>query len=235
MPKHSPDFTTRRIPVTRRKRSIEPIAKHRRIFARVLLVMVFVFIAVTAGSGAYVYFAYLADLPSIRTLEAQNFPESSIIYDREGNELYNLYTEEKRRYVRYDDISTHMIDAIVSAEDKTFFENRGVDFRGLARSGLDYLTGKTERISGTSTISQQLIRNVFLTNERSVERKLKEMYLSFLMTSTYSKEQVLEMYLNKISFGSNAYGVEQAARTFFAATAGELDVLQSAILASIPK
>mgnify|MGYP001024165937 CR=1 FL=1 len=108
-----------------------------------------------------------------------------------------------------------MVHAIVAAEDKTFFENAGIDFRGLVRSVLSYATGRTERISGTSTITQQLIRNVFLTNERSLDRKVKEMYLSFLITSKYSKEKILEIYLNKISFGSNAYGVEQASRTFF--------------------
>ena len=128
-----------------------------------------------------------------------------------------------------------MIDAIVSTEDKTFFENQGIDIRGLLRSGYNYVTGRSDRIQGTSTLSQQLIKNVFLSNERSVTRKIQEVYLSYLLNRNYSKEKILELYLNKIGFGSNAYGIEQASKTFFGKSASDLGVLGSAILAAIPK
>lgn len=182
-----------------------------------------------------VYFAFLHSLPSIDTIEKDVLPESTVIYDRNGGELYKLYNEEKRTYVGYSGISDSMKNAIIAAEDKTFFENPGIDLRGLVRSGVNYAFGKTDRIQGTSTISQQLIKNTFLSNERSLERKVKEIYLSYRLNSKYSKEKILELYLNKISFGNNAYGVEEAAKTYFGKSAKDVGVLGSTILASLPK
>lgn len=178
---------------------------------------------------------YLHDVPDISKIENDVLPESSVIYDRNGGELYNLYSEEKRTYVPYDQISGHMRDAITSAEDKTFFENPGIDLRGLVRAGLYYVTGKTDKVQGTSTISQQLIKNVFLSSERSTDRKAKEIYLSYELNRKYSKEKILELYLNKISFGNNAYGIEEAAKTYFNKSSKDLGVLGSSILASLPK
>jgi len=178
---------------------------------------------------------YLHDIPSISKIESDILPESTIIYDRNGGELYNLYSKEKRTYVPYNQISGNMRDAIISTEDKTFFENQGIDFRGLVRSGLNYITGKTEKIQGTSTISQQLIKNVFLSAERSVDRKIKEIYLSYQLNNKYSKEKILELYLNKISFGNNAFGIEEASKTYFNKPSKDVGVLGSSILASLPK
>lgn len=184
---------------------------------------------------AAVYFIFLHSLPSIETIEQDVLPESTVIYDRNGGELYKLYDEEKRTYVAYAGISDSMKNAIIAAEDKTFFENQGIDLRGLVRSGVNFAFGKTDKIQGTSTISQQLIKNTFLSNERSVERKVKEIYLSYRLNSKYSKEKILELYLNKISFGNNAYGVEEAAKTYFGKSAKDVGVLGSTILASLPK
>lgn len=184
---------------------------------------------------AVVYFAFLHSLPSIETIEKDVLPESTVIYDRNGGELYKLYNEEKRTYVGYSGISDSMKNAIIAAEDKTFFENPGIDLKGLVRSGVNYAFGKTDKIQGTSTISQQLIKNTFLSNERSMERKVKEIYLSYRLNSKYSKEKILELYLNKISFGNNAYGVEEAAKTYFGKSAKDVGVLGSTILASLPK
>ncbi|MDD5770190.1 MAG: transglycosylase domain-containing protein, partial [Candidatus Gracilibacteria bacterium] len=184
---------------------------------------------------AMIYVNYIIPLPNIDKLEKLDIKEASVIYDRDGNELYTLFGDEKRTYIDYSKISKNMINAIVSGEDKTFFENPGIDFKGLLRSVYNYVTGKSEKIEGTSTISQQLIKTVFLTNERKLERKIKEAYLSYKMTQSYTKEKILELYLNQISFGSNAFGIEQASRTFFGKPALNLDILQSSILASIPK
>lgn len=178
---------------------------------------------------------YLHDVPAISKIESDVLPESSVIYDRNGGELYNLYSEEKRTYVPYDQISGHMRDAIISAEDKTFFENPGIDFKGLLRAGFNYISGKTDKVQGTSTISQQLIKNVFFNSERSTDRKAKEIYLSYELNNKYSKEKILELYLNKISFGNNAYGIEEAAKTYFNKSIKDVGVLGSSILASLPK
>ena len=180
-------------------------------------------------------FYYLHDIPAISKIESDVLPESSVIYDRNGGELYNLYNEEKRTYVPYDQISWYMRDAIISTEDKTFFENPGVDLKGLVRAGLYYLIGKTDKVQGTSTISQQLIKNMFFTSERSTNRKVKEIYLSYELNNKYSKEKILELYLNKISFGNNAYGIEEAAKTYFNKSSKNVWVLESSILASLPK
>lgn len=184
-----------------------------------------------------IYMTYLRTLPSIDSIEGLSLPESSVIRDRNGNELYSIFAgaDGKRTYVPFQQISQNIRDAVVSTEDKTFFENQGVDVRSLVRSVLNYVTGKTEKIQGTSTISQQLIKVTFLTNERSFQRKIKEGYLSFRLNSEYSKEKILELYLNRISFGNNASGIEEAAKTYFGKPASEVGVLGATILASLPK
>lgn len=181
-----------------------------------------------------VYEKYIKPLPSVTELENINIAESSIIYDKDGNELYKIY-KEKRTYVPYDQISPNMVHAIVAGEDKTFFENQWVDFTRMLWAIVYFWLGKTDRIKGTSTISQQLIRNTIISNEDSIERKIKEIYLSYELNKNVSKEKILELYLNKIEYGSNAYGIEQAAKTFFWKKASDLTPLEASILASLPK
>lgn len=182
-----------------------------------------------------IYFKYIKSLPNITKLEQLDIKEASTIYDKNGWELYTLFWEEKRTYVNYDKISKNMLNAIVSWEDKTFYENPWIDFKWLLRALLNYVSWRSDKIEWTSTITQQLIKTVFLSNERKLERKIKEAYLSYEITKNYSKEKIIELYLNQISFWSNSFWVEQASRTFFAKSAKDLDILQSAILASIPK
>ena len=180
------------------------------------------------------YKKYIEPLPSISELEKIEIAEATILYDRKGNEMYKVF-EEKRTYQDYENISQNMVHAIIAWEDKRFFENPGVDLIGLTRAVIYRVTGKSEQIEGTSTLTQQLIRNMIITNERTAERKIKEMYLAYKLTNNLSKEKILELYLNKISFWSNAFGIEQAARTFFAKSSKELSVLEASMLASLPK
>ncbi len=184
-----------------------------------------------------IYVFFLRNLPSIHDIESLTLPESSVIRDRDGNELYSIFSgdEGKRTYIPLDQISNRIRDAVTSTEDKTFFENQGIDLRGLIRSVFNYASGKTDKIQGTSTISQQLIKITFLSSERSFERKIKEGYLSYRLNSEYSKEKILELYLNKISFGNNAAGIEEAAKTYFGKSAKDVGPLGSTILASLPK
>ncbi len=183
----------------------------------------------------FVYNKYIKNLPDIKEIENQKIPEASTIYDRNWKEIYNIYYWEKRTYVSYDEIGKNMVNAIISAEDNTFFENSGFDLKGMFRAVFNYVVHKTSKIEWTSTISQQLIKNMMLTNERKLERKIKEIWLSYKLNTNYSKEKILELYLNKIAFWSNSYGIEQASRTFFGKSAKELGVLDSSILASLPK
>jgi penicillin-binding protein 1A len=158
-----------------------------------------------------------------------------VIYDKDGKPIYTLFTDGKRTYSQYADISDAIKNAIVSTEDKTFFENPGIDLKWLVRAGYNYISGKTDRIKGTSTLSQQLISITLLSKERSIKRKVQEAYLSYELNKNYSKEKILEMYLNTISYGSNANGVEEASKTYFWKSAKEVGPLWASILASLPK
>jgi penicillin-binding protein 1A len=180
-------------------------------------------------------FYFLHDIPSIEKIAEWNyFRESTVIYDKDGNEIYSIFKDGKRTYVWYDAISDSIKNAIISAEDRTFFENPGIDFRWLLRVTATYITGNYGRVWGASTISQQLIKNTLLTNERSIKRKVQEGYLSYRLNNNYTKEKILEMYLNAISFGYNANGIEQASRTFFWKSAKDVGPLWATILASLP-
>jgi len=201
---------------------------------KVILYSILGFIILSWLLSFILYQKYIQSLPSIEELENLEIAESSTIYDRDGNELYSIF-KEKRTYINYDDINDHMIHAIVAWEDKRFFQNPWVDIIGLFRAVLYRVIWKNDSLAGTSTLTQQLIRNTIITNERTAERKIKEMYLAYKLTNDVSKEKILELYLNKISFWSNAFGIEQASKTFFGKTAKSLNVLESSILASLPK
>lgn len=227
-------MTFKTIKITKRKRTYKKRKNNNFLKNFIIYSILFLFI-LWLSTLWYIYKNYIKPLPSISKLEEIDIKESSIIYDSEWNELYTIFWNEKRTFLPYDKISKNMINAIVAWEDKTFFENPWVDLKWIIRALYNYIVWKTVKIEWTSTISQQLIRNTFLTNERKIERKIKELYLSYQMTKKYSKEKILELYLNKISFWSNAFGVEQASLTFFWKHANNLNVLESAILASLPK
>lgn len=183
-----------------------------------------------------VWGVFLRDLPDIKKIQNPEFlKESTVIYDNDGNEIYRYGENGKRIYVNYDQISPSIVDALVAAEDQGFFNNPGVDIFGLARAGFNYVTGRNSQVQGTSTLSQQLIKNTLLTNERSLKRKVQEAYLAYQLNKEYSKEKILEMYLNLIEFGHGANGVEQASLTFFGKSAKEVGPLGATILASLPK
>lgn len=179
---------------------------------------------------------FLRGVPDINSLERGDyFRESTVIYDKDKNPIYTLFNDGKRTYIPFSDISQSIKDAIVSTEDKTFYENPGVDLMGIVRAFGRYALWNTNDIKGTSTISQQLIKNTLLTNERSIKRKAQEAYLSYKLNKTYSKEKILEMYLNTISFGYNANGIEEASRAYFWKSAKDVGPLGASILASLPK
>ncbi len=205
-----------------------------RFIRKLIILLLLWFIIIWSISAIILYQKYIKPLPSVNELWSLKIAESSIIYDRDGNELYKIF-KENRTYINYDDINSNMINAIVAWEDKRFFTNPWVDLVWIFRAFFYYVIWKTKKLEWTSTISQQLIRNTVITNERKIERKIKEIYLSYKMTQSLSKEKILELYLNKISFWSNAYWIEQASNTFFSKKAKELNILESSILASLPK
>jgi len=196
---------------------------------------IFVFFVLSSIIWTFVlYQKYIVDLPSIKELENLDIAESTTIYDREWWELYKIF-KEKRTYVQFDDINDNMINAIVAWEDKKYWENPWVDIVWIIRAVIYRIIWKTTEIEWTSTLTQQLIKNTVLTNERKIERKIKEIYLSYKLSAWLSKEKIIELYLNKISFWHNAYWIEQAAKTFFWKSAKDIWILESSILASLPK
>ena len=161
--------------------------------------------------------------------------QSSKIYDRTGEILlYEIYSEEKRTVIPFEKMPDYVKKATIAIEDKNFYEHPALDWRALIRAFLtNIIEGRV--VQGGSTITQQLAKNAFLSSEKTYERKIKELILAYWIEKKYSKDEILELYLNQIPYGNNAYGVEAAAKTYFGKSAEELSLAESALLASVPK
>ena len=158
---------------------------------------------------------------------------ASEFYDNKGELIYTTLSEERRIPININYIPDHTQKAFISIEDNRFYEHMGVDFRGTARAVVSTLSGR--EVQGGSTITQQLAKNAFLTQERTITRKIKEAFIARELEKRYTKDEILEMYLNHIYFGHGAYGVESAARYYFGKEASQLSIAESATLAAIPK
>ena len=179
------------------------------------------------------FFYYTWDLPRPEKFTETPFIQSTKIYDRTGKVLlYDIYGEEKREIVSFDKISDNLKQAILTSEDERFYQHRGIDVRGIARALWIDLTSQS-RSQGGSTITQQLIRAVYLTKQKSIARKVREVILSIELERKYSKDQIFDWYLNQVPFGENAYGVEAASQTYFAKPASDLSLAEAATLAAL--
>lgn len=176
---------------------------------------------------------YSRDLPTPGKLVTANAENSTRIYDRNGELLYSVYEDANRTYVKLDDMSKYLREGTIAIEDKDFYKNKGFSPLGYVRVAWNALRGKG--LAGASTISQQLVKNVLLTSERSLPRKVKELILSVQVTQRFSKEEILEMYMNNIPYGGPAIGAEAAAETYFGKKAKDLDLAESAFLAGLPQ
>ena len=212
-------------------------------FGRTLLIVAIVFLLVMMGLAAfaiYTYFDIAKTLPAVDELQnrASQF-ETTRILDRNGNILYEIVDPNagKRTYIPLERISPYLIAATIATEDKEYYNHPGFDLVALARAlYTNYTSG--EIVSGASTITQQLARMLLLPEERfeqSYERKAREIILASEITRRYTKEQVLELYLNEIFYGNFAYGIEAAAETYFNTTAADLTLWQSSFLAGLPQ
>jgi membrane peptidoglycan carboxypeptidase len=199
-------------------------------------------IAVAAIVGAlsltvllFFYTVYLLFvLPNPDELRDLNLTESTLIMDREGNLLYAIHGEENRESLEeLDEISPWLIDATLAIEDDGFYHHIGIDIPAIIRAVFSEIGIGTPR--GGSTITQQFVKNTFLSPEHSYKRKFQEILLSLLVELKFSKDEILLMYLNVIPYGSNAYGIELAADRYFEKDSVDLSLAESAVLASIPK
>lgn len=157
------------------------------------------------------------------------------IYDKDGDLITELSSETKyRKDLTYDELTDNTKNAFIAIEDRTFWKNPGYDLKGLLRVGLNYITSRGGEMHGASTITQQLAKNIYLSSEVSITRKLTEIFLSAKLTKMYTKEEILTAYINNVYFANNFYGIEAAAQGYFGCSASELSLAQTAYLAAIP-
>ncbi|MBK3332156.1 PBP1A family penicillin-binding protein [Persephonella atlantica] len=195
----------------------------------------FLLLTVLVGLCGTALFVYIntRNLPDVRNLEHWKPSQVSQVFAHDGSLLTEFYIQ-RRQYVSIDEIPEHVKKAFIAIEDRTFYENPGIDIWGILRAALiNIVSGRI--VAGGSTISQQLIKNLFLTPERSFRRKFKEMILAIKLNRIYPKDKILEMYLNQIYLGHGAYGVESASQVYFGKHVWELDVCEAAVLAGLPK
>ncbi len=209
------------------------------LVAQLSLIMLLVGVLFTIGG--YIYFSnQMSDaIETVSTYRGSGAGGTPRFYDRKGNLLFELTTTEKRRWLKYNEIPRDIIDAAVAAEDDTYWTNIGVDIPANIAAIIRNYRNPDGRPVGASTITQQLVRHIAFTYEERVgvsyERKLREIFLSIILTQQRSKEAIMQMYLNEIYYGNLAYGIEAAAQTYFNKPAIELNLAEAAFLAGLPQ
>ena len=201
---------------------------------RILLVLLVLAVVGVAAGGAVVYFTLLRDLPGMDSVSEYHPALTSRVLDRKGRLIGEFY-EERRTLVPYDEIPRHTVLAFVAAEDAGFFEHEGIDYMGILRAAWVNLAAGGAVKQGGSTITQQTVKGLLLTPERKIQRKIKELILARRLEHKLSKEDILFLYLNQIYFGQGAWGIGEAARTYFGKPVSELTVSESALLAGLPQ
>lgn len=193
----------------------------------------FVILLTTLSTAGYsVYSAFLRDLPSPYLLREQKPAATTKIYDRDGNLLYRIFKDENRTVVALNQVSPYLVQATLAIEDAQFYEHWGVSVRGIARAFVHNV--QNESTHGGSTITQQLVKNQLLTPERTWQRKIREAILAVEVDALYTKEEILERYLNEVNYGGSVYGVEEASQWYFGKPAQDLSLAESALLAGLP-
>lgn len=184
------------------------------------------------GTGAILWMS--KDLPDPNKLQERTVAESTKIYDRTGTHLlYEVYQDQKRTIVPLDSISPWIVKATVAVEDKNFYEHHGIRPLSIARAAFNNLIGRRAGSGGASTLTQQLIKITFVGNEHSLIRKIKEAVLAIRLERKYTKDQILQLYLNEVPYGSTNYGVEAAAETYFHKSAKDVTLAEAATLAAM--
>ena len=205
-------------------------------FFRNIFILIASFILLSAISIISVLWTYSNDLPDYKFLKSYKPPVSSKVYSGNGD-LVADFSQEKRVFVPFNSIPKNVINAFLSAEDKNFFKHPGVDAKGVIRAVINNISNilSSKRLEGASTITQQVAKNFLLTNEVSLNRKIKEAILAFRIERALSKERILELYLNQIYLGSGAYGVAAASLEYFDKSIKDLNYSEAALLAALPK
>ncbi len=200
------------------------IRRHKRLSAILVIIPALLLLILTLF--------FLRDLPSPAKLSGQSFPVSTKILDRHGKLLYEIYSDKNRSPIELKALPAFVSQASVAIEDQHFYTHHGFDFGGITRALTNIIFRR--RLQGGSTITQQLVKVTLLSPKRTVSRKIKEAILTIATEIFYSKDQILEMYLNHIPYGGTAYGIEPAAHTYFNKDAKDLTLAEATILAGLP-
>src|SRR3989344_3809336 len=206
----------------------------KRIFIYATLALFVLCLNIAAALALYLMITF-RDLPPLSAFCSRRINQSTKIYDRSGQILlYEIHGDEKRTIVPFDSMPEYLKQATLAAEDVNFYNEPAFDWKGIARALI--INIKERKISqGGSTSTQQLVKNVFLTPEKTFTRKFKELFLAIELESRYSKKEIFDFYLNQIPYGSTAYGTEAASQTYFNKPVNEINLAEAAILASLPK
>ena len=230
---------------TARKQQAKKKLKHKRsAFGTGIKITLSLMMLVMLGIVGMVFFKYKDDISAWQQEAKQKVEASSrrdfrplnisYIYDKDGNQIAELSASEKNIYLKYEDIPRDAVNAFIAVEDRNFWTNNGYDMKGIFRVAVTYLKSQGSLIHGASTITQQLARKIYLTNEVSIARKVKEIMIATELTKKYTKKQIMEFYVNNCCFANNIYGIEAAADAYFRISASELTLSQAAYLCAIP-
>lgn len=222
-------------PSYRYKRLTKKKIKDRKYNLGNLFKILFSFFGLFSVGCVFLFVWYSKNLPSPNTLIERKLTQSSKIYDRTGEHLlYEIHGEVKRTFVHLNEIPDYVKWATITIEDKNFYKHHGFDFRGIIRAFfINLIHGKI--LQGGSTITQQFVKNALLTRKKSFIRKIKEAILTFEIERKFTKDQILQFYLNEIPYGMNAYGIQAASQTYFNKDVKDLTLAEAALLAALPK
>src|SRR4030067_1761382 len=171
-------------------------------------------------------------VPFPTKLSTSTIPVSTKLFDRNGELIFEIYTNTRRTPVKIEDIPESVKQSTIAIEDKDFYKHHGVSFTGILRA--TYKTSFKKKLEGGSTLTQQLVKNALLTPERTIKRKIREFVLTLMVEIIYSKEQILELYLNEIPYGSTAYGIGAASELYFNKEVKDLNLSEASLLAGLP-
>lgn len=223
----------------KRKRKVERInlsslERRRRFFLKKSFWWLVSFGIIFIITLSWFYFKIIKDLPNVNLIYSP--PKlSTQILDRNGKVLYKFYDNENRTWIPIEKIPTDLIEATLAIEDKNFYNHHGLSVKGLIQATIyNFKKDKGDKPRGGSTISQQLVKNIFFSNEKTMIRKIKEAVLTLMIETKMTKNEILERYLNQVSYGGEAYGVEEAAEKYFGKHVWELETQESAYLAGLP-
>lgn len=198
------------------------------IFAIVMLCIIF-------GTATYAFYQFYIHLPRPQDIGKTNFALTSHVYDRNGKLLFDFYKDQRRTPITLSELPRYIAQATIAIEDKDFYNHRGVSFiSGIARAFRDTYF-RNRGIQGGSTITQQLVKTALLTPERTLLRKFKEIIIALETERMYSKDKILEMYLNQVPYGGSVYGIEEASRKYFGKSAKDITLSEAALLAGLPQ